>query len=517
MRFPDLRISRSVIAVCVAAASLVSGPVMRDDSRPLAHSVAPARTPVEFGINLTTVAPWAHERAFMNLLAGGTWLSAGRSPWREFDPSRIDRLGTVSSLQDGEKAAITLTRPPAAYGSDVDVACTFEGRGKLEVVGGRGIEVKSGVLSFTWPRHAEVAVVIASTDPSSPIRRLHCTESGADRAALYDPAFLQGLKPYRAVRFLDWQQVNENRRVSWATRTLPTSTLQTGSDGVAVEHMVTLANKARLNPWFVMPWQADAEYVVSFARYVRDHLDASLTAHVELGNEVWNFAFPIGTMVLEEAKARRLHRDANVARMQHYAERAAETMAIWERVFEGDRKRLVRVISGQADWPALSEHALAHRGSRAHFDAFATACYFGRELSDTVIYTGPDTKRVFSEIAPALERASQCIRNNKLLASRYGLRHVAYEAGQHFTYQGSSTDLLARLNRSPLMSDFYKRHLTDWARESGDLIMMYASVSPIRPSSAWGLVEYSGQPVSEAPKLRAVLETIDAQRSRPGD
>jgi hypothetical protein len=38
-------------------------------------------------------------------------------------------------------------------------------------------------------------------------------------------------------------------------------------------------------------------------------------------------------------------------------------------------------------------------------------------------------------------------------------------------------------------------------------LVVYASAGPISQYGAWGLREYPGQPMSETPKLRAVLHS----------
>jgi hypothetical protein len=40
-----------------------------------------------------------------------------------------------------------------------------------------------------------------------------------------------------------------------------------------------------------MPAEANDEFIENFALYVKENLDPNLVAHIELSNEVWNFAF----------------------------------------------------------------------------------------------------------------------------------------------------------------------------------------------------------------------------------
>jgi hypothetical protein len=64
------------------------------------------------------------------------------------------------------------------------------------------------------------------------------------------------------------------------------------------------------------------------------------------------------------------------------------------------------------------------------------------------------------------------------------------------------------------MYEAYKKYLELWRSKIGDTIMLYASSGSISRYGAWGLVEYVGQPLSEAPKMRAVAEAIEAAPAR---
>jgi len=66
--------------------------------------------------------------------------------------------------------------------------------------------------------------------------------------------------------------------------------------------------------------------------------------------------------------------------------------------------------------------------------------------------------------------------------------------------------LLQAIERDERMYALYKRYLDNWRVNIGDMLTFYNSTGPINKFGAWGLVEYAGQPLSQAPKMRAVLE-----------
>ena len=466
---------------------------------------APPRRPASFGINLNALHPWTNERAFANLTMSGSWHSTG-SGWPAFDPARIGPDGTVLSLKPGEQAALPLSIPAGAHRGEVRIRCTWEGRGELAPFAAKAPSTGANSLEFTNPKDTPVSVVLTRTDPTDPIRRIDCREPSTDRAARFDPAFLASLKPYKAVRFQGWQTVNTNTGGDWAKRTLPTAQY-VGTDGVSVEDMVALCNEAGVDPWFSMDWKADATYQASFARYVHEHLDPARTVYLEIGNEVWNWGFNNSHLAVDLGKARKLspEGDGDASRMRAYAVHATEAFAIWTKEYGADRKRLVRILAGQAGWPDLLKLALDYQDTAAQVDAIAMAPYFGYDFFNDANRATADTAALFRDLGPKVDEAIGWIRKDKALADRYGLRLIAYEAGQHLDYRGPDKTILARLARDPRMADLYARYFAGWKREAGDLMMLFTNVDPVGPNTNWGMVEYYGQPLAETPKLRALL------------
>jgi hypothetical protein len=56
------------------------------------------------------------------------------------------------------------------------------------------------------------------------------------------------------------------------------------------------------------------------------------------------------------------------------------------------------------------------------------------------------------------------------------------------------------------MYDIYKRYTADWKSQLGDTVAFYSATGQISKYGSWGIREYAGQPISETPKRRAVLE-----------
>jgi hypothetical protein len=69
-------------------------------------------------------------------------------------------------------------------------------------------------------------------------------------------------------------------------------TLQARAGGVALEHIVGLANTLGASPWINVHHLADDAYVAALATLLKASLRPDLTLYVEHSNEVWNAAFP---------------------------------------------------------------------------------------------------------------------------------------------------------------------------------------------------------------------------------
>ncbi|KRB86807.1 hypothetical protein ASE00_02175 [Sphingomonas sp. Root710] len=474
------------------------------------------KQPTAFGINVFGPIYWSRERAFMNLVAGAGWYSI-LNGWSDLDLKRLDREGALPSLRPGENVAVVLVRPPRSVREDVAIRCRYEGEGVVSGISTANPVASPGRFDFTWHRETEwTHLRIEATNPANPIRHIDCREADADPKLLFDPAFVASVKPYKVVRFMDWQQSNSNAAGNWAQRTLPSSTFQAGGQGVALEHMVALANIAQVDPWFVIPWNADAVYVENFARYVHDHLDPKRAVYLETGNEIWNQAFPAGQQALAEGRKANLGKTDDQARMRRYAQRSVEVFKIWERVYAQEPKRLVRILSGQHAWIDPLRDALAFGDTAAHVDALSSAAYFGQTLlTEPEPADTKDLSPLFPKLTASIDATMEAARQYKQLADQHGLRYIVYEGGQHATYSGKDPTLLARLNRDPRMGEAYRRYLAEWDSQYGDVLMLFHSTSPIGATMAFGLAEYSGQPLAETPKRKAVLDAIAAVSRSP--
>ena len=173
---------------------------------------------------------------------------------------------------------------------------------------------------------------------------------------IFNPLFLEKLKGYRRLRFMDWMATNFSQQKDWANR--PKLSDYTYADkGVPVEIMVALCNKLKLHPWFCMPHMATDDYVEKFAFLVRDTLDPTLEIYLEFSNEVWNWQFSQATWCLNAGKAL-WGSDVGDANIQYTGMRAAQNTLTWKRVFGAAASRIFGVLATQTAYKGLEEGLL---------------------------------------------------------------------------------------------------------------------------------------------------------------
>lgn len=417
--------------------------------------------------------------------------------------SYLDGDYNVKSLGYRESASIIIQPPTASMaGKTVEVTVRWLGKGRVTITGSVAKNIKmsanSATFMFTPTGLAGARFNIVETDPADPIRSIDARETSLVMTGFWDQTFLNECRKFKSLRFMKWQvAVEDNTVIEWSKRNKATSQMGIAYDGVAIEHLVDLANKTKTDPWFCMPWNATDEYIRKFAEYVRDNLAPILTAYVETSNEVWNSVYKVNKQARDEGFARGFHpTDKNICMIKRYAERTVEVMNIWADVFVATPARIVRVAAFQnGSWPV--EMAIGFRDTKDRVDAVATAPYFGVTLS-----LGGDVNSLLNTRLPdKMNAAFTAAKAVKAVAQKNGLRYVSYEGGQHVL--STDVDGQRRAQRDPRMGALYTTYLTRWRDEIGDQLTLFCDIAPINKYGAWGLQEYSGQ-LTDAPKYKAV-------------
>lgn len=496
---------RPLAAASVASVSSSGGLPTVNSTTKQATPGDTTKLPMKLGMNLNEALYYQPNRIFANLAAGMGWevqSAAGGDTSSYFDANR-----NVIKVNTGDTVYRPVLRPGAVFaGKTVDVVCKWEGKGTIEPLkadGFRNQRMSANQFSFTYVSSKYIEMLyLKSVDANDPIRNMDCREAGLDPKALFHPDYLATVSRYSTVRFLGWQLTNGNKPVTWATRSRPEmGNILAPKDGYPIEYMIELANQAKVNPWFLMPWNADEDYYRRFAQLVHDRLDPKLTAYVETSNEVWNGGFPVTNQAYEEGKAAGLGKDYGTILLNRYAQKSGEVLDIWKSVFADNPKRLVRVVAGQNALPWAIQTIMAFKDTPSKVDAVASAPYFDYNL-DTNPVDVNNLDPFFATLKTTMDKRLAAAAEWKATAQKYGKRYITYEAGQHVT--GSPVDTAIKIQHDPRMGQLYKYYLTKWNENFGDQMMLLSDYAENSKWGLWGHFDYVGQNPTLAPKANEI-------------
>ena len=457
---------------------------------------------IKIGINASGGNYFSSERIWANLAyRGSEWF-----PQTPTDTFRADGY-------PNRNGRIFLNIPQAVFtGAPTRVTCTWKGAGKIFMDGDRTEQwYGDHTASVVWKRRSPdipggIFLNFSEGNTADPFRDLDCREDGVVQNGVFDQRFVDDMRPYGVIRYLDWSVANANTPVTWATRSLPGGA--PGSDGVPIEHQIDLANLTGADVWFTVPWNADETYVRNFATLVRDRLAPGSRAYFEAGNEVWNFGFPVATQALNEGLAENLDPDKYSNNLMRYAEKSIWMHKILSDVFKGNPPRLVRVLGIQSGNTWALDRMMTFRDLKTSIDAVAIAPYFGHDMLREPTAATSSLAARFDTLEISRAGANDQATRTKVAAAAYGLRTIVYESGQHIVPNDANSAAAAEMQRSPLMGQAYDRYYADLKAIVGDTIMVYSATGPISTYGAWGIREYAGQPIGQTPKRRAVLDAI---------
>ncbi|MFO1338063.1 MAG: hypothetical protein U1F53_07475 [Burkholderiaceae bacterium] len=513
--------------------------------------------------------------------AGCRDFAAGTSDWDTGEQAKLDldEEGWVKSLPRPDDrsvryrtVAVILFHGDGRAHPAGKYVVTYEGKGQLgHALIGRRVDALSrpgrDVVEVTNHTDDGWRIAITATDPRNPIRHIRifppggaCQQSMERYAAgpadcdarrdgrfvpfesfppesVWHPRFLQDLRGFRVLRFMDWGKTNTAPTAEWSARPRMSDPSWGGSGGVPVEAMLDLSRAVGAQAWLNLPMRASDAYVREFARLLRQKLPPGQQVVVEYANEPWNMSFPAYGWMLQQARLKWPAAAADPAlAVSWHAWRTARICQAIKAEWPSPEAAPVRcVLNVQAASPWLAEQALLCRPAAAELgkacgngvDAMAIAPYFGGYVSQAatrwLTASWPQDAdgglaRLFTELtgtdasgkpvspplngrhpddpAPqgALEQARRWMVDAKALADKHGLPLWAYEAGQHLTMPPGSEDpawlaLISEANRDRRMGQAYLRYMADWRAAGGQTLVLFAHAGVPSKWGAWGLKE----------------------------
>jgi len=426
---------------------------------------------------------------------------------------------------------------------------SWQGSGTLHVTGLDQVSQSGNEIIYerTAGHSRGVRIYLSATTAGDHVRNIRLETPGYETAtSLFRPTFLNELRHFGVLRFMDWCQVNGNNSLSeWNQRARPDSAFWGVSKvGVPIEIMVTLANELGKDMWINVPHLASADYMTKLAQAVRYGTDGDqpytseqvnpqwaplnpeLRVWVEYSNEVWSPGAPGPAQHLYARDVLApLYGLNSVA--EAYGKHATVVWSAFTDVF-GGTDRVVRVLGG---WHANSSYAveaLSQAGGAA--DVVAIAPYIGGEVASgsTIPQAIVDSgyampyADIYTSMGEHINGSMRtAVRSNFIAAVNAGSELVTYEGGPGIVGTGSL------VNDQQLTT-----YLTDFHRDSGwvatyqqylqmlndERVSTYTAYEYVRISSKYGYFghkEYQSQPLGDlvtpgsAHKLRTLIDWVN--------
>jgi hypothetical protein len=423
----------------------------------------------------------------------------------------------------------------------------FDGDGTIEFAGeSRQVD---GAMHINLPGDGENTWFnITSSNIKNPIRNMRIIpvsfKNNEGAMPTFHTDFLHGLRPFHALRFMDFANTNNSTQIEWSDRNTKQHYTQGNSKGVAWEYMIDLANELNADIWICVPHMASDDYISHLARLFLDKLKPGLKLHLEYSNEVWNWIFSQANYVLDNAPG---HPDSYVsaelaaigpAGHEHPEKDAymmARTFRIFESVWGNQKARIVRVAAVQHGWVdntrRILEYLFNTDGKGA--DVVAPAGYFSYSEDDHASWVAMNPTDVTAEMIlqsadnkldnPNIEEEADYTRQTAAYANQFGLDFVVYEGGQHMQpHHQENWDYNHAVYDAQINPKMYELYMKNFAIHQEPVVncklfMAYSYVGPRESRwGSWGHLESLQQLSSAnlkttAPKYQALLD-INTQK-----
>ena len=477
----------------------------------------------------------------------------------ETEKVKVDRFGWPMRLPTSREApiytSISAIWDLGEFFTLGDYVVTYQGDADIKALGDLVVTSQQpGRIEFTLnSTKRNLRLHVTRINPQQYIRDIKVIPKRFVQVASrqkFNPDYVNTIRPFNSIRFMPWQNTKDTKFTRWEQRTTPNHAFYNGNAGMPVETMVELSNLVNSDPWFSMPHLGDDTLMYRFAQTVKQKLKGGLKVYVEYSNEIWNYMYPATHHATREGLKRwpraypKLNQGARNLKLalNYNALRTGQICDIWKRVFAGQERRVVCVLSAYAGAPAMGEELMSCplAGGNCHkkIDAYGVAPYFGdyiarienrAQLRNWAKSGEAGMRNLFSEInqgnliddkipGGAIPRAMKNrITPNVALAKKYGKQLVAYEGGQHLLrvdrphviYDEKIFELFSKANRDSRMIQSYQQYLNAWGRSGAGIMMHFNGISNIDNRNYFAMLERPENPNSA--KYRALTNYLKAR------
>jgi hypothetical protein len=515
LRAPRASVGPLIVAACAAVAC-------HGSVAPRPSSQAPA-----LGANVNGVYDWDRTYPFVDAI------KSSRSPFGTA-VSPPDGLATIGSdgWPTGDFGVVVMTDARSIGGT---YKLSFIGRADVRISASAATveNVKYDAASNTTTADVVVAptadqLILAFDRTNGGIKNVKLIRPGYDpnTTEVFTKPFLEHVKRFGLLRFMDWTNTNDSLVVKWSDRTRPSMAQFTTVGGVPWEYIAQLANQVGADLWVTVPALADDTYVTELAKLLAAYVDPSHAIYVEYSNEVWNFQFKQARQNADKAVAEvtaggsPLNADGETNQVvwswRRVAKRLKEISDIFRTVFgEAEFRARVRpVLAGQVAQSVTMRQGLefierTYGPPKKFFSAIAGAPYFNIGTADASTTLTAD--QVLAALSQNVDswRADSELSKMVTHAYAFGLTPLVYEGGPD-TFGPNNIAAKKAASMDPRMKDMCVRYLQEmFALGIPTFNWFVAGASSWDTQyGTWGLTD--DMRTQDTPKMQAIKEVLSA-------
>lgn len=395
-----------------------------------------------------------------------------------------------------------------------------------------GITTAEIVLTNSQP------VIISFSNTSGGVRNVKLLRPGYNGSDIFTKSFLEAIKPFSTIRFMEFLKTNEQNGsyerdecfedpICWKDRKRVTDASQItdihGRKGGAWEYIVALCNLTGKDAWINVPYNAEEDYMIQLANFLKENLRDDCNIYVEYSNEVWNLLFPHGRLNFKLSGAEHwTYKYVDV-----YAEKMVRMAELFKCVFGNEAiNHRIRIVAGwqicHDECDLQSDRMLQWIDERYGnpseiIYALAWAPYM-REPSPTKCVNVNTILSYFHQYSDFYVSVKNRVFS---IAKKYNLvgGTLSFEGG---TRHGARYEEQLKLNmevrnsanRDPRITELLMHDLKqNWFQLGGGLFCYYNLASAYGESGRWGLTE-NIEDLSQ-PKYQAILKLVDDESNIP--
>ncbi len=427
----------------------------------------------KIGMNLSGISYWSREIPFSNLMMQAAPWSSTDLDWQLGQPNHntavaekltYDTNGYPTFLPQvvGEKTKMQIVKTTIAWDNGGILpkgiyTILYDGIGEIEPYGDDKITVLNklqGKITFELTQSkfdtaydcqecGSFGIILRKSEKLNPIKNIRILMPNikeTDANYPFNPSFLDRLKPFSSIRFMNWNAAYTSIEQQWAERRQPTHYTQFNAEwntytskSVAYEYTIQLCNVLNCDMWLNIPYAADSNYVYQLSKLVKDKLNPKLKIYLEYGNEVWNYEGAFSEQYNFVKNNAPSNLQDHQYRYAYFSKKMFDAFATYTP--SGAAAKVTRVLSGQQANKTVLERSIkgmAFIGAAGQFDQGAVTGYlFGNELFTSKLNGLSSVSDVAKLVREESQKSVDWIAENASTLQQVGKDLLIYEGGVH--------------------------------------------------------------------------------------